>query len=138
MKVSLGLVDDQQAASHSEDHRAGWRTDIALGFDVSRRGCHPAARLGTRDQLVYRGPTAEPLRIAAAEDARLLLIGGVPLGEPIVMWWNFVARTKEGMVEARSAWEAGDDRFGPVESELGRIAAPPPLWDRPGMQPIRN
>ena len=51
------------------------------------------------------------------------------------MWWNFVARTKEEMVEARSAWEAGDDRFGPVETELGRIPAPPPLWDRPGMRP---
>jgi hypothetical protein len=54
------------------------------------------------------------------------------------MWWNFVARTREEMVEARSAWEAGSDRFGPVESELGRIPAPPPLWDRPGMRPVEK
>ena len=66
---------------------------------------------------------------------RALLLGGLPFTEPVLMWWNFVARTREEMVEARSAWEAGDDRFGPVETELGRIPAPPPIWDRPGMRP---
>jgi hypothetical protein len=49
-----------------------------------------------------------------------------------------VARTKEEMVQARQDWVVGSDRFGPVESELGRIDAPPPLWDRPGMQPAQN
>ena len=70
--------------------------------------------------------------------ARALLIGGVPFEEPILMWWNFVARTKEEMVQARQDWETASDRFGAVESELGRIGAPPPLWDRPGMQPVQN
>ncbi len=23
----------------------------------------------------------------------MMLLGGVPLGEPLLMWWNFVART---------------------------------------------
>jgi hypothetical protein len=54
------------------------------------------------------------------------------------MWWNFVARTREEMVQARQDWEAVSDRFGAVETELGRIAAPPPLWDRPGMQPVQK
>ena len=70
--------------------------------------------------------------------ARALLVGGVPFDEPILMWWNFVARSREEMVQARQDWEAGTERFGAVDSGLGRIAAPPPLWDRPGMQPIRN
>ena len=69
---------------------------------------------------------------------RALLLGGVPFEEPILMWWNFVARSKEEMVEARREWEAGSDRFGPVETGLGRIPAPPPLWDRPGMQSIQK
>jgi hypothetical protein len=69
---------------------------------------------------------------------RALLVGGTPFDEPILMWWNFVARTKDEMVKARQDWEAASERFGAVESELGRISAPPPLWDRPGMQPIRN
>jgi quercetin 2,3-dioxygenase len=69
---------------------------------------------------------------------RALLVGGAPFEEPILMWWNFVARSKEEMVQARQDWEAGADRFGAVESDLGRIAAPPPLWDRPGMQPVQK
>jgi len=73
-----------------------------------------------------------------ATPARALLLGGVPFEEPILMWWNFVARSRDEMVEARQDWEAGSDRFGPVETGLGRIPAPPPLWDRPGMQPVQK
>ena len=78
------------------------------------------------------------LDVAGGGPARALLIGGTPFPEPVLMWWNFVARTKEEMVEARSAWEAGDGRFGPVETGLGRIPAPPPRWDRPGMRPAEK
>jgi hypothetical protein len=42
------------------------------------------------------------------------------------------------MIQARQDWQAASDRFGAVESELGRITAPPPLWDRPGMKPVQN
>ena len=75
---------------------------------------------------------------AAGGRGRALLLGGEPFGEPVLMWWNFVARTREEMVEARQAWEAGSDRFGPVDSGLGRIPAPPPLWDRAGMRPVEK
>ncbi len=87
--------------------------------------------------FAYFGPGRDEIGLAPAPggSSRALLLGGAPFEEPLLMWWNFVARTREEMVEARSAWEAGDDRFGPVETELGRIPAPPPLWDRPGMRP---
>jgi redox-sensitive bicupin YhaK (pirin superfamily) len=91
--------------------------------------------------FAYLDPGRSEVGLAPADGGspvRALLLGGAPFEEPIVMWWNFVARTKDEMIEARQAWEAGSDRFGPVESELGRIGAPPPLWDRPGMQPVRN
>jgi len=92
--------------------------------------------------LAYLGPGRSELGLDGGagdgEPGRALLLGGEPFEEPVLMWWNFVARTKEEMVEARSAWEAGSDRFGPVESGLGRIPAPPPLWDRPGMRPVEK
>jgi quercetin 2,3-dioxygenase len=84
------------------------------------------------------GRTEVTLELSGAGPARALLIGGVPFAEPVLMWWNFVARTKDEMVEARRDWEAASGRFGSVQSELGRITAPPPLWDRPGMQPVRK
>jgi hypothetical protein len=56
--------------------------------------------------------------------ARLLLIGGVPFPETILMWWNFVARTPDEIREARNDWEA-HRRFGEVSAYNGpRIPAP--------------
>jgi redox-sensitive bicupin YhaK (pirin superfamily) len=59
-----------------------------------------------------------------AGSGRILLLGGVPLGEQLLMWWNFVARTPDEVDEARRDWEAGHDRFGVVDSRLARIPAP--------------
>ena len=89
-------------------------------------------------ELLYLGTGRTELRVRAERATRLLLLGGEPFDEQLVMWWNFVARSPEEMVEARQAWEGESDRFGPVESRLGRIPAPPPLWDRPGMRPVQK
>jgi redox-sensitive bicupin YhaK (pirin superfamily) len=90
--------------------------------------------------FAYFGPGRDEIGLApaAGRRGRGLLLGGSPFEEPVLMWWNFVARTREEMVEARRDWEAGSDRFGAVDSGLGRISAPPPLWDRPGMQPLQK
>jgi redox-sensitive bicupin YhaK (pirin superfamily) len=64
-------------------------------------------------------------------NARFLLIGGLPFGAEIKMWWNFVARTLEEIADAWRAWRDHDDeRFGPVASRLARIEAPTPPWMR--------
>lgn len=78
--------------------------------------------------LIESGP--ERVRIeAAAGGARLMILGGEPLGERIQMWWNFVARTKDELADAWRAWQDHDtDRFGPVPSKLARIEAPRPPW----------
>ena len=78
-------------------------------------------------QLGYLGAGRSELPVSALEASRLLLLGGVPFPEPIVMWWNFVARTKEELAQARTQWATRDDRFPDVTSELERIAAPPAL-----------
>jgi quercetin 2,3-dioxygenase len=53
-----------------------------------------------------------------------LLIGGVPMTEPLLMWWNFVARTYDEIDEAKTDWNAQSDRFGTVASSPARIPAP--------------
>ena len=56
----------------------------------------------------------------------LLLIGGTPFEEELVMWWNFIGRSHDDIVQARLDWEAGADRFGVVAGHNGdRIPAPP-------------
>lgn len=67
---------------------------------------------------------------AGAEPSRVLLIGGAPFTEPLVMWWNFVARTHGELAEARADWEAGR-RFGEVHGYAGERLAAPPLVARP-------
>jgi redox-sensitive bicupin YhaK (pirin superfamily) len=71
----------------------------------------------------------EALSIKAEGPGTVMLLGGVPLGEPIQMWWNFVARNRDELTEAWRAWQRHDtDRFGPVPSKLARIDAPAPPW----------
>ena len=45
------------------------------------------------------------------------------------MWWNFVARDRDEVSEARRQWAADDGRFGTVRSELERIEVGPPPWE---------
>jgi quercetin 2,3-dioxygenase len=61
--------------------------------------------------LLYFGPGREELTLRT-DGARILLIGGTPFGEEILVWWNFVARTREEIAEATRDWNAG--RFGAV------------------------
>ncbi|RFA07688.1 pirin [Subtercola boreus] len=58
-------------------------------------------------ELAYLPTGCTGIRIAAGDTAvRLLLIGGEPLGEKILMWWNFVGRTHDEVVGYRAAWQA--------------------------------
>jgi hypothetical protein len=66
---------------------------------------------GGSEQLVVTNPGDEP--------ARVMLLGGEPFREPIVMWWNFVARSHEEVVAYREQWQAKSDRFGRVEGYSG-------------------
>ena len=84
--------------------------------------------------LAYVPPGSDLLTLAAHDHpARLLLLGGPPFGEAIVMWWNLVARTHEEVVAWRAEWQAqithdglADGWFGvPVGDERPPIPAPP-------------
>lgn len=74
--------------------------------------------------LYYLGTTRTEMCLRSTEGARVLLIGGTPFPETILMWWNFVARTPDEIREAREDWEA-HRRFGDVPAYHGsRIPAP--------------
>jgi redox-sensitive bicupin YhaK (pirin superfamily) len=74
--------------------------------------------------LLYLGCGRSALRMRAKPDAGLMLLGGEPFAEKIVMWWNLIGRTGQEIAEARADWAAGE-RFGTVEGYDGvRLDAP--------------
>jgi redox-sensitive bicupin YhaK (pirin superfamily) len=83
-----------------------------------------------RDQLGFVEPGARSLELTAVEDARVLLLGGPPFGEKIVMWWNFVGRDHDEVAGYRAEWESlvetgHDDRFAlPVGDPNDALHAP--------------
>ena len=82
-------------------------------------------------RFAYLGRGRQELALTATADARVLLLGGEPFGEPVLMWWNFVARSRAEILAAYEQWRADDGRFGEVRSPLDRIPAPAPPWRRP-------
>jgi hypothetical protein len=78
--------------------------------------------------LAYLGTGRTEISLAAREPTRVLLVGGVPFQETVLMWWNFVARTRAEIIEAHRAWMAANERFGRVDSLLPRIEVGPPPW----------
>ncbi len=76
--------------------------------------------------LAYLAPGIDHVRIAA-DDARIMLLGGRPFTERLAMHWNFVARTADELVRAIDEWNDNSERFGTVGGGLPRIPAPPML-----------
>jgi redox-sensitive bicupin YhaK (pirin superfamily) len=85
------------------------------GFDLTHR------------QMRYLEPGRDSVDLVASRDSTVLLIGGEPFTEPLVMWWNFIGRTHEDIEQARQEWEQQNERFGQVEGHDGKLIPAPPL-----------
>ncbi|MEV1055074.1 pirin family protein [Streptomyces sp. NPDC049887] len=83
--------------------------------------------------MLYLGCGRRELPLRAESDAGLMLLGGEPFEEELIMWWNFIGRTQEEIEAARDDWAEGS-RFGEVHGYAGdRLAAPdlPPVPLKP-------
>ncbi len=86
------------------------------------------------DQMVYLGGRREGLSLSVPDsgaESKVMLLGGEPFEEEIVMWWNFIGRSHEEIVAQRDDWN-GDGlgwvppRYGEVKGFTGdRLLAPP-------------
>ncbi len=66
---------------------------------------------GGRSELTFRATGDEP--------TILMLLGGEPFEEEIVMWWNFIGRSHEEIVEQREAWNGDGIAFEPPAVRRG-------------------
>ena len=81
--------------------------------------------------LYYLGTARADACFSSKDGGRILLIGGPPFPERILMWWNFVARTPDEITQARADWEE-QRRFGEVKAYAG------PRLDRASADAIRT
>ncbi|MFO1273325.1 MAG: pirin family protein [Rubrivivax sp.] len=82
-------------------------------FEVDGRRCEP-------QRLLVLAPGSEPM-LSASEPARVVLVGGAPLGLRF-LWWNFVSSRKDRLLQAGDDWAAG--RFATVPGETEFIPLP--------------
>jgi redox-sensitive bicupin YhaK (pirin superfamily) len=144
VRVFLGELEGHRSPVHTFSPLLGAQIDLDVNAQLDI-AVHPSfehgvlcdsgpvalgeTSLGVAD-LGYQGPGSSSLHLRNLGDrpARVLLLGGTPFTEQLVMWWNFVGRSHDDIVDYRRLWEAGDDRFGAVEGYDGRVArlpAPP-------------
>lgn len=78
------------------------------------------------DELLFLPAGRSQLRLQCTPGTQLLLLGGAPMHEEVLVWWNFVGRTQEEIAQALADWEGSSGRFGPpVASPLAPLRAPP-------------
>jgi hypothetical protein len=77
-------------------------------------------------RMRYLGWGNREVLLASRNGAQLLLLGGEPIREPLLMWWNFLARSHEEIVAAREEWMSGT-RFGVVVDDPGTPIPAPEL-----------
>ncbi|MBR8744799.1 pirin family protein [Nocardiopsis sp. MG754419] len=101
---------------------------LPLDTPIHAHGHHAEA-----GSLIHLGTGRDTITVRSENTAHLLLIGGEPFPEDLVMWWNFVGRDHDEIVAARTRWEAErlapttSARFAPVTEDPGPALPAPEL-----------
>jgi len=140
--VLIGDFGDVVSPARRDTEHMGVELTVGRGTTVvPLRGAYEHALVVLEGRVRVDGRAVEPgvlgyLGAGRAEcalvtdaPARALLLGGLPFPEPVLMWWNFVGRTRDELSEARRQWSSDDGRFGTVRSSLARIEVGPVPWE---------
>lgn len=130
LRVFLGTLDGVSSPVRTFSPLLGAQVDLAAGTRLSL-AVDPAFEHGVLvdrgsvdvdrtpvdvADLAYRapGPAGLELRNTGDRPARVLVLGGTPFTEELVMWWNFVGRSHDDIVAYREQWQNHGARFGEV------------------------
>jgi quercetin 2,3-dioxygenase len=144
LRIFLGQLADDRSPVHTFTPLLGAQIDLKPGADVTldvdaafehgvlldKGSVEVAGTTLDIADLAFQAAGSEQLSIVnrGAGAARVVLLGGTPFPEQLVMWWNFVGRSHEDIAMYRQLWEDRDDRFGAVHGYRGavsRLPAPP-------------
>ncbi|SHK13659.1 hypothetical protein SAMN05443637_10318 [Pseudonocardia thermophila] len=151
LRVFVGELAGQRAAVTTFSPLLGAQLDVPAGATV-RVPVDPAFEHGflvdagaARVQGVPVPPSshgvvgtgARELVVSADTPVRGLLLGGVPLGEQIVMWWNFVGRSHDEIERFRREWQADVVDGGDPHGRFGTVDHPAPPLPAPELPRVR-
>lgn len=139
--VLIGDLDGTSSPARRDTDHSGFDLELRRGtttvparrdYEYALVAFAGAVRVGDvtvePGHLAYLGAGRDECVLTCMEPTRALLFGGVPFAEQVLMWWNFVARTREEINGAHREWMSAADRFGRVASSLPRIEVGPPPW----------
>lgn len=115
------------------DCRLPLREEFEYGVVVTQGTLNIGGETLQPGTLLYLGAGRRSLDLHAAQAAHAFLIGGLPLPEPVLMWWNFVARSRAEIEQVTRDWNQEARYLGAVSGYDGpRLSAPPPPWQPAG------
>jgi quercetin 2,3-dioxygenase len=143
-RVFLGELEGDRSPVHTFTPLLGAQLDLEPGADLTLE-VDPDFEHGVLlDQgrvevagtaldvadLAFQAAGSDGLVIGNRGDspARVVLLGGPPFPEQLVMWWNFVGRSHDDIATYRQQWEDRAERFGAVsgyDGAVSRLPAPP-------------
>jgi len=77
--------------------------------------------------LCYLPAGSTTVKISSFTGAKIVLLGGSPFGEEILMWWNFIGRTHEEIEQMRHDWNSQSTRFPTFIDRIGGWIPAPDL-----------
>ncbi len=155
VRVFLGTLFGQTSPVPTYSPLVGAEVTLTPGtaLDVKVDPRHEHGFLCDTGRLSVNGAKAQPgeivfcpvgapvitLRADVSEVTRILVLGGEPLGEQIVMWWNFIGRTHEEIAAFREDWQR--QRAAQPSVAQGRYGTFPQAWTQtlpaPDMPAVR-
>jgi len=95
---------------------SAYEAPIPVGHNAFLYVYDGEAEVGTQDEPVHarqlavltNRPDADGVRLATSDGARLLLVAGRPLNEPIAQWGPFVMNTREEVEQAMREFRSGN------------------------------
>ena len=84
------------------------------------------------EEVIYLPAGTKEVHLECTPNSRLIIIGGEPMDEAILVWWNFVGRTTEEMQQAQVQWEAE------VSSDADTINGLPRRFGKPVASPLKS
>ncbi|MCX5590683.1 pirin family protein [Alcaligenes endophyticus] len=76
--------------------------------------------------LLYLGKGRRQISVSTSQASQIILIGGEPFAEEVVLYWNFVARSLDEVRESIQQWHHSD-HFGTVQGYDGPSLPAPDL-----------